>query len=78
MSNSNRISVNDLSSKIMEYLQNYKEGIYEEVKETSDKLTKEATKELRSISPKAKKTVKLKGGTVVEPRRICKILECKN
>ena len=77
MSNSNRVSIDNLSSKIMEYLQEYKEDISEEVKNTTDKLIKEAAGELKHISPKAKRTVKLRGGTIVEPRRICKILEHK-
>lgn len=75
MSSSNKVSIYNLSSKIMEYLQDYKEDINEEVKEVSDKLIKEASKELKSISPKANRTVKLKGGTSVEPRKLCKILE---
>ncbi len=77
MSNSNRVSIDNLSSKIMEYLQEYKEDISEEVKNTTDKLIKEAAGELRHISPKAKRTVKLRGGTVVEPRKLCEILEYK-
>lgn len=75
MSNSNRVDINKLSSKIMEYLQDYKEDIDEEVKEVSDKLIKEASKELKSISPKSDRTVKLKGGTSVAPRKLCKIME---
>ena len=77
MSNSNKVSVDNLSSKLMEYLQEYKEDISEEVKNTTDKLIKEAAGELRQISPKAKRTVKLRGGTVVEPRKLCEILEYK-
>ena len=42
MSNSNKVSVDNFSSKLMEYLQEYKEDISEEVKNTSDKLIKEA------------------------------------
>ena len=77
MLNSNKVSVDNLSSKLMEYLQEYKEDISEEVKNTTDKLIKEAAGELRQISPKAKRTVKLRGGTVVEPRKLCEILEYK-
>lgn len=75
MSNSNKVSIDNLSSAIMEYLQDYKEDIKDDVVETSNKLIKEASKELRQISPKAGKTVKLKGGTTVAPRKLCKILE---
>ena len=71
MSNSNKVSIDNLSSAIMEYLQEYKEDINDEVQEASDKLTKEARNELKSISPKAEKTVKLKGGTTVVPRKLC-------
>lgn len=77
MSNSNKVSVDNFSTKLMEYLQEYKEDISEEVKNTTDKLIKEAAGELRQISPKAKRTVKLRGGTVVEPRKLCEILEYK-
>lgn len=77
MSNSNKVSIDNLSSAIMETLQEYKDDISEDVKEISDKLIKEASKELRSISPKANRTVKLKGGTTVVPRKLCKILEYK-
>lgn len=75
MSNSNRVSVDNLSSAIMEALQEYKDDINDEVKEISNKLIKEASKELRSISPKTNRTVKLKGGTSVAPRKLCRILE---
>lgn len=68
MSNSNRVSVDQLSSEIMKYLQEYKENIEEDVKDVSIKVIKEAKNELKQISPKAKKKVKLKGGTTVEPR----------
>lgn len=77
MSNSNKVSIDNLSSAIMETLQEYKDDISKDVKEISDKLIKEASKELRSISPKANRTVKLKGGTTVVPRKLCKILEYK-
>lgn len=77
MSNSNKVDINNISSKIMEYLQGYKEDVNEEVKEVSDKLIKEASKELKSISPKTNRTVKLKGGTSVKPRKLCKIMDYK-
>lgn len=77
MSNSNKVSIDNLGSQIMRYLQEFKEDIDNEVKDTSDKIIKEATKELKQISPKANKTVKLKGGTTVIPRKLCKVLEYK-
>lgn len=83
MSNSNRVSIDNLSSKIMEYLQEYKEDISEEVKNTTNKLIKEAAGELKHISPKAKKRVYLRKWKIqgisdwVEPRKLCKILEYK-
>lgn len=60
MSNSNRISVDKLESEIIKYLQEYKENIDEEVKETSDEVTKQACKELKTISPKANEVVYLR------------------
>ncbi len=75
MSNSNKVSIDNLSSSIMKALQEYKDDISEEVKETSEKLIKEARNELKQISPKTSKTVKLKGGTSIVPRKLCKILE---
>lgn len=60
MSNTNKVSIDDVSSEIMKYLQEYKEDVDEEVKETADKLAKQAAKELRNISPKADKTVYLR------------------
>lgn len=77
MSNSNKISIDNLSSQLMRYLQEFKEDIDNEVKETSDKVIKEATKELRQISPEANKIVKLKDKTTVMPRKLCKVLEHK-
>lgn len=75
MSNSNKVSVDNLSSEIMKCLTECKEDINNEVKEVLDKLIKEARNELKSISPRASKTVKLKGGTSVVPRKLCKIME---
>lgn len=77
MSNSNKVTVDKLSPEILKILLEYKDDIDEEVKETSDKLIKEASKELKSISPRAKKTVRLKSGTVVTPRKLCKVMACK-
>lgn len=78
MSNSNRVTVDNLSSEIMKYLQEYKEDIFDEVKEVSDKLIKEASKELKTISPKAKKTVILKSGKSVYPGSYAKSWSTKN
>lgn len=77
MSNSNKVSIDNLSSQLMKYLQEFKEDIDDEVKETSDKIIKEATKELKQVSPEAGKIVKLKGKTTVEPRKLCKVLDYK-
>ncbi|MCI8486129.1 MAG: hypothetical protein HFJ20_03355 [Clostridia bacterium] len=77
MSNSNKVSIDNLSSQLMKYLQEFKEDIDDEVKETSDKIIKEATKELKQVSPEADKIVKIKGNITVEPRKLCKILEYK-
>jgi len=75
MSNSNRVSVDNLNSALMKYLQEYKENIEDDVKEVADKNIKEAKNELKSISPRANKTVKLRGGGSVEPRKLCKVLD---
>ncbi len=60
MSNSNKVSINNLGSEIMKYLKEYKEDIDDEVKETTNTLIKEACKELKQISPKADKVVYLR------------------
>lgn len=60
MSNSNKVSIDNLGSEIMKYLQEYKEDIDDEVKETSDNLIKEACTELKQISPKADEVVYLR------------------
>lgn len=60
MSNSNKVSVDNIEKEIMKYLQKCKENIENEVKETADEATKEACKELKQISPKAPKTVYLR------------------
>jgi gas vesicle protein len=75
MSNSNKISVDKLNSEIMKYLKECKEDIEDDVKEVSSKIIKEVKNELKQISPKAKKTVRLRGGTIVESRELCKIME---
>ncbi len=75
MSNSNKVSIDNLSSEIMKYLTECKDDITDEVKEVSDKLIKEARDELKQISPRASKTVKLRGGTSVVPRKLCKIMD---
>lgn len=77
MSNSNKVCIDNLSSQLMKYLQEFKEDIDDEVKKTSNKTIKEATKELKQVSPKTGKIVKLKGKITVEPRKLCKILEYK-
>lgn len=74
MSNSNKVSVDELSSKLMEYLQEYKEDIQEDVKEVANKNIREARNELKQISPKAEKKVFLRKWSIqgdsdwVEPR----------
>lgn len=78
MSNSNKVSIDNLSSAVMKALQEYKEDIDEEVREISDKNIKEARSELKRISPKAKKTVKLRGGESVEPGSYAKSWSIKN
>lgn len=77
MSNSNKISIDKLSSELQKTLQEYKENIEEEVKEIADKKIIAAKNELKAISPRASKTVKLKGGTTVVPRKLCEIMEYK-
>ena len=76
--NSNKVKLNELSNAIMEYLQEYKEDIEEDVVEVSNEIIKEAKTELKSTSPKAKKTVKLKGGDVVTPGSYAKSWSIKN
>ena len=60
MSNSNKVSVYNLSSAIMKALTDYKSDIDDDVKELADQNTKKARDELKSISPKAKKKVYLR------------------
>lgn len=60
MSNSNKVSVDKLTSAILEQLQNYKEDIEDDVVKLSNEITKEARDELKRISPKANKRVYLR------------------
>ena len=78
MSNSNKIKPDKLSNAIMKYLEEYKEDIEEDVIEVSNEVSKEARNELKSISPKARKTVKLKGGDTVAPGSYAKSWSIKN
>lgn len=76
MSNSNKVSVNKLSSEILKALTEYKENIKDEVKEVSDKLIKEASQELKQISPKAEEITYLrKGSEPQKSRKLCKRLD---
>ena len=52
---SNKISIFDLNDSIFKVLNEYKENIDEEVKETADKIAKEAKEDLISNSPRSKK-----------------------
>ena len=65
MSNSNKVSIENLSTAIMKQLTEYKDDIEEDVKMVADKNTKEARDELKQISPKADRNVILRGGTTV-------------
>ena len=58
--NSNRISVDKLSTEIMKMLTEYKEDINEEVESLSKKYVNKACSELKSISPVSKEKVQLK------------------
>ena len=49
---SKSIDVNLLSKEVMQYLQEYKEDIDEEVEETANSVGKKAVAELKQISPK--------------------------
>ena len=63
---------------LTEYLLELKGDIEEDVVDISNKVIKEAKVELKSISPKANKTVKLKGGTTVAPGSYAKSWSIKN
>ena len=52
---SNKISISDLNDSIFKVLSEYKENIDEEVKETANKIAKEAKEDLISNSPRSKK-----------------------
>jgi len=51
---SNKIKPDELEKRVMDYLQNYKEDIDEEVMETVDEVTKQARDELKQVSPRGK------------------------
>lgn len=83
MSNNKKVTADSFSSAVMNYLQDYKEDIFEDVKELADKYSKEAQRELRDISPKAKKKVYLKKSLLcdsnfVEPGSYAKSWTLKN
>lgn len=52
---SNKISISDLNDSIFKVLSEYKENIDEEVKETANKIAKEAKEDLMNDSPISKK-----------------------
>ena len=52
---SNKISIADLNDSILKVLSEYKENIDEEIKETADKIAKEAKEDLINDSPRSKK-----------------------
>lgn len=52
---SNKISIYDLNDSIFKVLSEYKENIDEEVKETANKIAKEAKEDLINDSPRSKK-----------------------
>lgn len=62
MSNKNKASttIDNLSNEIMKVLQEYKEDINDEVRGIAKQTIKEATNELKQISPKASKRVYLR------------------
>lgn len=64
MSNKVSCSIDDLSNEIMKALKDYKEDITEDVKELSNQIIKEATNELKSISPRSSKKVYLRKWSV--------------
>lgn len=55
---SSSIKIENLQKEVMEYLEDYVEDIEDGVEEVTDKLSKEATTELRQTSPKRKGTRK--------------------
>lgn len=50
-----KVKPDEVSNIVMKYLNDYQEDIYEEVVETTDKITKEARDALKRTSPKEKK-----------------------
>lgn len=77
MSNKVHTTLDGLENEIMKYLKEYKEDINDDVKELSKRIIKEATQELKQISPKAKKRVYLRKWKTKnesdwqEPRELC-------
>jgi hypothetical protein len=55
---SNSIKPEQLEEEIMKYLQDYEENIEDDVKETTDTITKQAVQELKKTSPRGKGTRK--------------------
>lgn len=55
---SKNIKPDELQKTVIDYLQNYKEDIDEEVQETVDEITKKARDELKETSPRGKGTRK--------------------
>lgn len=53
---SKTIKVEELEKAIMDYLQEYKENVDEDVETTTDSITKEAVQELKQTSPKREGT----------------------
>ena len=69
---SKTINPDELSKVVMDYLQNYKEDIDEDVKDTVDDITKKARDELKQISPRGKgsrKTPYYKGWAIKLSKR---------
>ena len=52
------VKIEELESTLREYINEYKENIQEDVKETTDAIVKEAVNELKETSPKGKGTRK--------------------
>lgn len=53
---SKKIKAEDLKATIMDYLENYVEDIEDDVVDVTDKLTKDAVKEVKQNSPRGKGT----------------------
>ncbi len=78
MSNSNKVKIDDLQKEIIKALTEYKEDIEEDVVEVSNQSIKEARTEVKTKSPKANRTVKLRGGDTVAPGSYAKSWRIKN